>query len=95
MRLTLRNEELLLVIELLVCGFSSWHPNLNLRRLTFFVIMEFFQEDQQFVPVPSQDTSDLSRLVRIGNEYLAVSDVADKVHRQTSLSPFLIVLYSP
>ena len=63
--------------------------------LTFFVIMEFFQEDQQFVPIPSQDTGDLSRFVRIGNKYLAVSTVFGKLRRQTPPSPILIAHDSP
>jgi hypothetical protein len=40
------------------------------RRRTVFIVMEIFQERKQAVFVPTQDTSNLRRFVRIGHEYL-------------------------
>jgi hypothetical protein len=39
--------------------------------LTFFVVVEFLEELEQFLPVSPQDTLNLRWLLRVGNEDLA------------------------
>ena len=57
--------------KLLICKWTVNHRVTNwLLLLTFFVIMEILEENQELILVPPQDGLNLRRLFRIGNKDL-------------------------
>lgn len=84
--LTLRNQELLLVVELVVCWSANCTSRFLRGKLTVLVIVEVLQEHKEPVLVAAQNPRNLRWLVRVCHKDLSsISIVSRNLLKQRRL----------